>query len=99
MDVSFRNNRLQHAYQKSEIAIRRWGQAAGRKYIQRIEMLHAAKDFGDVQQVRSLRAHPLKGKRGGEWALDLTESWRLIVRPSKSGQEISVEEVSQHYGH
>ena len=98
MRVEFGNNQLRRAYEASALATRRWGTAVGRKYIQRMEVLYAATDFEVVKGLRSLRPHPLEGKREGQWGLDLTDRWRLIVTPSEDGKAVTIEEVTNHYG-
>lgn len=97
MQVRFRSTNLQQAYEQSGTAAQLYGQAVGRKYIMRIDALLAAKDWSQVRAARYLRAHPLKGARQGQWALDLTGRMRLIVLPSVNGEEVEVREVSKHY--
>lgn len=63
--------------------MRRWGDKAGRRYVTRIIQLSEARDFADIRALAALRAHRLKGARRGEWAIDLTERWRLIVRQTQ----------------
>ena len=78
--------------------MRRWGEPVARKYVTRIIQLTNAQDFADIRKLASLIAHPLKGDRKGQWALDMTGRWRLIVEPSRDGREATILEVSQHYG-
>ena len=98
MNVRFRTRQLERAFQESDRAVRRWGEAVGRKYVTRIVELERARDFDDVRTLVALRPHPLKGERKGQWALDMTGRWRLIVEPSEDGQDVTILEVSQHYG-
>ncbi len=69
----------------------------GRKYVQRIGILHAARSFADLYTIRSLRLHPLGGEHQGQFALTLHDRWRLIVVPGE-GDVVRVEEVTNHYG-
>lgn len=98
MQVSFRTRQLQRAFEESKQAIRLWGKAVARTYVMRIVTLQSARDFADVRRLASLRAHPLRGARQGQWALDLTARYRLIVRPSSDSEGVMIEEVSSHYG-
>jgi hypothetical protein len=75
-----------------------WGEAVARKYITRVITLQSAPDFDSIKKLVSLRAHPLRGARAGQWALDLTGRYRLIVRPSRDGKSIVIDEVSSHHG-
>lgn len=98
MEVDFRNNKLQKAYEKSARAAKLWGAEVARRYIQRIDSIYSMPTFEDVKALRSLRTHPLKGGRKSEWAITLTGQWRLIVVPSKDGTSLLVVEVTNHYG-
>ncbi len=98
LNVLFRTRRLERAYEESVRAIRLWGEPGVRKYITRIVELINARDFDDIKKLAALRAHPLRGKREGQWAIDMTDRWRLIVEPSAEGNEVTILEVSRHYG-
>jgi toxin HigB-1 len=64
-----------------------------------IDILKAANTRADIQANRPLRLHPLRGKREGQFAIDLIKkSWRLILTFRKEEVEIvRIEEVSNHY--
>lgn len=98
MNIAFRTRRLERAYEESARAIRLWGEPGARKYITRIVELINARDFDDIKKLAALRAHPLRGKREGQWAIDMTDRWRLIVERSAVGNEVTILEVSRHYG-
>ncbi len=59
-----------------------------------------AKNFEELYSIGTLRFHPLKGNRNGEYAIKLTKYWRLII--TNIGDEgfdiVRIEEVSDHYG-
>ena len=98
MRVVFHTTRLQRAYEESSYAARLWGTAVARTYILRMEVIYAAADFDTVCRIKALRAHPLDAPRDGQWALDLTGRWRLIVIPSADEEEMTAWEVTNHYG-
>lgn len=98
MRVRFRHRRLEQSFIDAQRATRRWGPMAGARYIQRITTLMAAEKLDDLFSLRSLRLHPLRGSREGQYALTLHGRWRLIVSHSEEQSEILVEEVSHHYG-
>jgi len=98
LEVTFRSRQLQRAFVESNQAVRLWGEAVARRYIIRIVTLQSVRDFEEVRRLASLRAHPLRGERKGQWALDLTARYRLIVRPSRDGEQVMIAEVSSHYG-
>ena len=94
----FASNHLRGCFEECGEAARVWGAHVGRRYIQRINVLLAAEAFQDLYTVRSLRLHPLKGDRTGQYAIDVTNRVRLILTYEEDVQTIRVEEVSQHYG-
>ncbi len=98
VEVVFRTRQLQRSYEESARAARQWGEAAGRKYITRINELYAARNLQQVYGIRSMRLHPLKGSKRGELSIYLTGQWRLIVEKGDSEEQILVKEVSNHYG-
>ncbi len=99
MKVSFRTRKLQRAYQESDRAIRAYGREAGRRYILRINIIKAARSVEDLKIQRPLRCHELQGKRSGQWAINLTDRYRLIFTISDLEFDVvRVEEVTKHYG-
>ena len=98
MNVSFRTRQLERAFEQSDRAVRLWGDETGRRYVTRIIQLMNARDFDDISGSAALRAHQLKGDRKGEWALDLAGRWRLITIVTANRNEVTVVEVSRHYG-
>ena len=96
MDLDFGNNRLRRNYTSSRDAVRDWGEDVARKYIQRIDQIIAAPDLHALGKLPSVRLHPLRGERTGEYALDLVGRWRLIV--TIENDAVLIREVSNHYG-
>jgi toxin HigB-1 len=97
--VSFRTRKLQRAYEESDRAIRAYGPEVGRRYIQRINVIKAARSVEDLKVQRPLRCHELQGKRAGQWAINLTDRYRLIFTISDLEFDVvRVEEVTKHYG-
>ena len=98
MEVRFRTNTLQKQYEKSENATAAYGKQVGRKYIQRINIIKKSKNIDELISIHTLRCHSLKGKRKGEWTLNLTGFYRLIFTLHGENLEIArIEEVSKHY--
>lgn len=98
MEIAFASRRLRRCYERSSQAVREWGPIVGTRYIQRIEILYAAREFSELFEFRSLRVHPLKGSRRGRYAITLTGQWRLIVTKGTTESQVRIEEVSNHYG-
>lgn len=97
MEVVFGSQELMKCYQESDRATRKWGPDVGRRYIQRVNALYAHKKFSDLYTMRSLRLHPLKGEREGQYAITLLARWRLVIVPVGE-DKVRLEEVAQHYG-
>lgn len=98
MQVKFRTNLLQRAFERHAEAARRWGEKTARRYIQRVEILQAAKAADDLFKIPSLKFHPLTAGRKGEYSLVLHGQMRLIVTFTDPTMTTAwIEEVSNHY--
>jgi proteic killer suppression protein len=60
-------------------ASRIFGVPVGRKYIQRLAVLRATDKFSELYGHRALRLHPLKGNRSGQYSINITGNYRLII--------------------
>ena len=97
MDIYYASRRLQAAAQSLQEANREFG-VLGRRYIERLQLLQAAPTFSELRKIQSLRIHPLKGTRAGEWALKLNQNWRLVFTvPSET--ECVIESVEDYHDH
>ena len=97
--VLFANNTLRKCYEQEKMRVKRWGKKIARRYVERVNILHASKSAQDLYEFPHLRFHPLGGDREGEHALDLDRTWRLILTFADERMTIvRVEEVSDHYG-
>jgi len=98
VQIRFRSRKLEKQYTNSKQAEIVYGEAVARKYIQRIQIMKRVKNLDELCTLPSLRCHPLKGNRKGQWAVNLTASIRLIFTPEGDFLEIAcIEEVSKHY--
>jgi proteic killer suppression protein len=97
VELEFRSEELRRRYLDPGEAERAWGRAVARKYVQRVDILRAAGSLAELAALVSLRLHPLKGARAGQYALSLNDRWRLIVTVDAAGV-VWVEEVTNHYG-
>ncbi len=99
LEIKFRTKKLQKQYENAKEAEKAYGTQVARKYIMRVAILKNAKCFEDLYKIPSLRFHPLKGNRKGEYAIKLTGFWRLIITNDGDIFDIAkIEEVSDHYG-
>lgn len=100
MKVTFRKKKLEKCYEESQKAIREFGPEVGRRFILRVNIIKSADDLEALKKQRPLRCHELKGDRQGQWAINLTDRYRLIFSLQGDNLEIvQIEEVSKHYDH
>lgn len=99
MKVRFKTVKLRRCYVEYEAAVKRWGAAAARRYVERVEILHACHSTQDLRRMPPLRFHELKGDRAGQYSIMIVDRYRLIVSfPNTEPGTVVVEEVTQHYG-
>ena len=99
MEIGFANKRLERCFREHRSAVRAFGDEVARRYIQRINIMKAARSLDELTRLPALRCHPLKGQRAGQYAIDLTGFYRLIFTlHGKSLTIARIEEVSKHYG-
>ena len=98
MEVEFRTNSMKSCYDDPRRAVRTWGKQIGERYVRVVSLVMAVRDLQDLYDVPSIRFHPLKGDRKGEYSLRLNVQWRLIVEHDEARKTIIVKEVNKHYG-
>lgn len=99
MQVEFRTHRLRSCYVDSSTGTRAWGDKVARRYIERVNILKAAKTADDLYTIAALRFHPLKGSRQGQYSITLVDRWRMVVTFRDDALTVvRIEEVSAHYG-
>jgi proteic killer suppression protein len=97
VELEFATSRLESASVDSSLASRTFGVSIGHKYIQRLAILRGTANFAHLYGIRSLRFHPLKGDRAGQYALFLTGNYRLVVeRISKD--KVRIVSVEDYHG-
>lgn len=98
MQVKFRDRKLEKYFLESKKAIRAFGEAVARRFIQRVQIIQSMPDLDTLKKAPGLYCHPLKGDRAGQWAITLIDRWRLIFTFEDDKMTIvQIEEVSNHY--
>ncbi len=98
MVVTFRTKQLEKCYEKSQQAVRAYGEDVARKYIQRINIIKNSENIDVLVKLPGLRCHPLKGNLAGQYSIKLTGFYRLIfVLQGEALNIVRIEEVSKHY--
>jgi proteic killer suppression protein len=81
------------------VAVREFGSEVARRYIQRIQIVKNTRSIDELRRLPGLRLHALTGSRDGQYAINLTGFYRLIVTLEGAElQVVRIEEVSKHYG-
>lgn len=97
MQIEFSANRLADASVSLAEASRLSGIPIGRKYIQRLTVLRATDKFTQIYGHRSLRLHPLKGNRAGQYSITLTGNYRLIIEKVQD-DKVRIMDVEDYHG-
>lgn len=90
IDVSYRTSQLRKVCENAEVATKKYGAEMAEKIHMRIDQIRAADSVEELVQFRIGRCHPLQGNRKGQYAMDLTHPYRLILE-KKNGKLIAVE--------
>jgi len=78
MLIYFKTRNLQNICSKENEAVKKLGLKMARKLQQRLMELSAATCLDDISNLPPPRCHPLKGKRSGQFSVDLVHPYRLI---------------------
>ncbi len=98
MEIRFRTRKLRKQYEDHREAEKAYGPQVARRYIERVNLIKSSQDIEVLKKLPGLRCHSLKGNRSGEWALNLTDRYRLIFVLEGARLEIAtIQEVSKHY--
>lgn len=76
MEIKFKDKHLQDICNKQVVAVKKLGHIGARKLQTRLADIAAASRVSDLI---AGNPHPLKGDRHGQFALDLTGGWRLVL--------------------
>ena len=98
MLVTFRTNRLEKCSEDPELASRIWPIGVATNYINSILTIRAARSIHDLYRIRSLRLGRKRGDRSGQFAIRLSNRWRLVLKFNDAGDHATVWEVTNHYG-
>ena len=98
MKVAFGTRILLRCFEQAGQAEQRWGARVGRQYIARVQILQAVASIDELYRFHSLRCHTLKGKRRGQIAITLAGSWRMIIKPGETDDDVIIHEVVDYHG-
>jgi len=99
LEVRFRTRRLEQCYLEIRLANREFDAEVARRYIQRVQIVKSTRSVDELRRLPGLRFHALSGSREGQYAINLSGFYRLIVTLEGAElQIVRIEEVSKHYG-
>jgi len=82
MKIYFKNNQLAKVCASEKASQKKWGSEITKKLYQRLAEFHAANNLEEICFLPAARCHQLKGKRSGQFAVDLKHPYRLIFEPA-----------------
>lgn len=96
--IRFRTRKLEKQYANYREAAKAYGAVVARKFIERLNIIKTVRDIEELHRLPGLRCHELKFDRKGQWSVNLTGFYRLILTLEGECLEIArIEEVSKHY--
>ncbi len=84
MEIRFKSSRMRRQCNTIRDSVRAWGAQNARKLQQRLVELQAAETLEAMRKLPAARCHPLKGNRGGQFAVDLVHPYRLVFEPARN---------------
>ncbi len=91
MDIQFRTRKLQRIFNSERELAKAYGPDCAKKIRMRMAVLSSAPSLSTVPTDKPDRCHELKGKRTGEYAVDLVHPYRLTFKPVGSPNIESVQ--------
>ncbi len=89
MKIAYKNEKIKKACSDLIVAKQKYNDVA-EKLFSLINFIENAMSLRDIAAVPSYKLHPLKGKRSGQFALDIKgrkSKWRLIIVPLNADGE------------
>lgn len=90
IDVSYKTSQLRKVCEDAEVATKKYGLEMAVKIQTRITQIKAALSVEMLVQKGVGRCHPLHGDRKGQYAMDLTQPYRLVFE-KKNREVVAVE--------
>ncbi len=82
MDTNFRTEKLQKIFNSDKDLQKKYNKFMVRKIKMRLAVMRSADTLAMVPTNRPVRRHLLKGKRSGQYAVDLVHPFRLVFEPN-----------------
>ena len=82
MTIDYNDKELERILLTKTKIDREYGRPLAKRIKERMAYLKSKKNLGQVATGKPYRLHSLKGKRKGQYAIDLDNKARLILKPS-----------------
>lgn len=82
MNLIFKSGKLEKIFNSEKELRKHFGEENGRLIMRRMSVLRAAQNLADISTLPPERRHELSGSRKGEFAIDLKNPYRLILKPN-----------------
>ena len=82
MDIAYKKTKMRKTFNSFDKLVRHYGLEMAKKIRMRQDFLRAATNLAQVPASLPTRRHELKGRRKGQFAVDLTRNYRLIFEPN-----------------
>ena len=84
MHITFKTNKLKKIFDSHKEIFRVYGEVRGKRIEHRMAVLRAAACLEEVPVEKPDRRHALSLNRKGQFAVDITENYRLIFEPNNN---------------
>ena len=85
MTIRFKTARLQRVFNSWKNLVREYGKRNAHRITVRMAVLSQAPNLAAVPTGKPDRCHELKGRRRGQFAVDIVHPYRLTFQPSGTG--------------
>ncbi len=82
MEISFKSRKDQKTFNEYRTLKKEYGDPMAKTIQKRMAVLKNAPTLFHVQADRTMRLHPLKGNRNGQFAVNLKHPFRLVFIPN-----------------
>jgi len=104
MKIEYKSKKVEKVCNNLKEATKKYGKKVAKKLQLRLMQIQALDNLEQVPTSPPFRRHKLNGNKAGYFAINITESYRLLIKASDGDDEdistitvVCVEEVSNHY--
>ena len=91
MEITYKNKKIKAVCENYKKAVKEYGEAIAEKIHLRVQQIEASESVEFMLTHNIGRCHKLKHNRDGEYAVDLTQPYRLVFEVK--GNEIQIAKI------